>query len=169
ERHAPRTPPMNVQAQIPMEAPAGAPGRRNYIGWAALGFFLLLIGGGGWYYFFGSKPQVAFTVSFQKSLTDFRDEKLWPVGEGQVLLLAGNELKLCDLGGRREKWSATVPPEPDVDPRWQAGINARFLRLQQWAIALGQKRAGVSTPPASKAPKDTAKYQADLKVFNDEV
>lgn len=160
---------MNLEAHAHNPALPGPQGNRNFLGWAVFVFVVLLVGGAGWYYFFGSKPKVAFTVTLPKSDTDFRSEQLWPAGEGEVLVLAGAELKLCDLKGGREKWSASVPPQPDVDPSWQTAINARFLRLQQWAAELGQKRNAVSTPPTSKSAKETAKYQADLKAFNEEV
>ncbi len=160
---------MSLHLQAHADASSDAGQRRNYAGWAALILIVLLIGGGGWYYFFGSKPAVSLTVSFRKGSADFQSEKLFPAGEGLVLALAGDELKLCDVPGRREKWSATVPPQPDVDPRWQADINARFLRLQEWAATLSQKRAGVSTPPAAKSGPEVEKYQADLKAFNEEV
>jgi hypothetical protein len=122
----------------------------------------ILLGGGGWYYFFGRKPKVVLSVPL-KANTGMMESCCYPLGDGEVLVLAGGELKRCDLGGRTVKWSASVPPEPNVDRAWQASLNARFVQLQQWATALAQKRAALTTPQATKAFNDeVAKYQAML-------
>ena len=56
-----------------------------------------------------------------------------------------------------------MPPQPNVDPGWQAAVNARFVKLQQWADELGRKRATLAAPKAIKAFNiEAAKYHAEL-------
>lgn len=88
----------------------------------------------------------------------------YPLGHGEVLLLAGDDVKLCDLAARAEKWSVKLPPKPVLNMEARDALNARFAKLQQWADALAAKRSALTTPQATlQFNKEVAKYQAELQ------
>lgn len=140
-----------------------APSRRGKFGISVIVLVLLLLGGGGWYYFFGQKPKVAFSVPVAKT-DGFSEGYSWPVGDGsRVAILAAGELKLCSIDGEKVLWSAKIPELKEVDPKWQEGINSRFVKLHEWSASLTAKRANLATQQAIKAFNDeAAKYQAEL-------
>ncbi len=160
---------MSLEIAARSEVSPAPRGGKKYLGWLIFVILVAALGTGIWYYFFGSKPGVVLSLKLHTSDVDFREQRAWPVGEGRVLVLSGDELKLCDLKKAREAWSAVVPPQPDVDPKWRAGVNARFVRLQQWAAALAEKRTTLSGEKATKAFNDeAAKYQAELAAARSE-
>lgn len=133
------------------------------VGWAIFGLILVLGGTGFWYYFFGKKPKVVLTVALPGKAEDFSGDGMWPAGNGEVIVLSKQELKLVGLRDRSVKWSVKVPAAPTVDAVLRASTNARFVRLQQWADELNRKRLNLKTPAETKAFNEEAtKYQAEL-------
>ena len=121
-----------------------------------------LLGGAGWYYFFGRKPKVALSIPLPTK-GDWHPRGIWAAGPKQVALYANGQLRLVDLADRKEKWSAKIPPQPQFDPVWQQGVNARFVKVQQWADGLAQKRAALTSADQIKAfNAEAAKYHAEL-------
>ena len=112
-----------------------------------------------WYYFFGRKPRVVMSIPVKEAA---RENGCWPAGDGQVVLVSDEDVKLCDLRSRTEKWSVKLPPKPIVDIR-QREVNVRFAKLQQWADELAVKRNALTTPEATQQfNQEVAKYQAEL-------
>jgi hypothetical protein len=150
-------------------APPAEPKPRNWTGWIIFLLIVLLLGGGFWYYFFGQKPRMVLSVPLAKQEGEERNG-LWPVGNGELLLLGNGEVKLVNVADRAVKWTAKLPPAPAVDRAWRAAVNARFVRLQQWADELTTKRANLKTPKDTKAFNDeAAKYQAELTAVRTEL
>ena len=121
-----------------------------------------LLGGSGWYYFVGRKPKVAMSVSLSAK-GDFFPRGLWQVGAKQLLLYADGQAKLIDLNNRKERWSVKMPAQAGIDPAWQDGVNARFVKLQQWADELARTRATLKTEESIKAfNAEASKYHTEL-------
>ncbi len=139
-------------------------GKRGHLGIGIVIVILLLLGGGGWYYFFGQKPKIAFTVPLKTEPGEYSEGRTWSIGDGsQIIMLASGELKLCSLTDGKVLWSAKIPALVEVDPQWQSGLNSRFVKLQEWATSLGEKRTALTTQQAIKAfNEEAAKYQAEL-------
>jgi hypothetical protein len=152
-------------------APTAATGRTRSRGTGLIIFIViaLLVGGGFWYYFFGQKPRVVLTVGLGKQ--DYSERNgLWSLASGEVVVLGNGEVKLLSIADRTVKWSAKVPDAVTVDPKWRASINARFVRLHQWAEELNQKRTSLKTPKDTKDFNDeAAKYQAELAAVRAEL
>ena len=155
---------MNAEVPVRQEAftpPVTAPVRRGWKMPALLVFLAVLLGAAGWYYFLGRKPKMA--LSFTLPAADSGGGKMWQAGAGHVVVLAGGEVSLVDMAARVVKWSTKMPAAQAVDPRWQAAVNARFLRLQQWADELSRKRAALKTAAETKAfNEEAARYLAEL-------
>ena len=134
----------------------------------ALAFTLVLLGGAGWYYFFGRKPKIAMTVALEVNGST-ATRGLWSVGPGEMLLVGDGDVYLLDLASRKKKWSVQMPRPTPVDPLWQATVNARFVRLQQWADELSRKRAKLANAAETKTfNAEAAKYHAELSAVRAE-
>jgi hypothetical protein len=128
-----------------------------------------LLGGAGWYYFFGSKPKIAMSLALPVK-GELGERALWSAGAGQLLLLADGQVRLVDIGERKEKWSVKMPAQPSADMARQAAVNARFLRLQQWADELALKRARLTSDAETKAfNAEVAKYHVELSAARTEI
>lgn len=142
--------------------------RRNITGLILVALISAAVGFAGWYYFFGRKPKVAMSVSLSAN-GDHSQRGLWSVGPRQLLLYADGQVKLVDLNDRKEKWSVKMPPQPNSDPTWQAAVNFRFVKLQQWADELGRARANLATEAAIKAfNAEAARYHEELNAARSE-
>lgn len=132
-------------------------GRMKYI---IAGLVFVLLATGFWYFFFGRKPRVVMSIPAKES---GRGYGCWAAGSGEVVLIAGSEVKLCDLSTRTEKWSVKLPSGPVVDVAKSGALDARFAKLQQWADELAVKRNALITQEATlQFNKEVAKYQAEL-------
>jgi PQQ-like domain len=143
--------------------PAAPKPKRSHAPIVLLVAFVLAVGFACWYYFFGRKPRVVLSLPVAVAKDVSVADGCWPVGEGQFLLLSNGEAKLVDFGDRKTLWAAKVPPQQLVDERWQAAINARFVKLQQRSEELAQRRATLKTAQETKAfNDDVARYQAEV-------
>ncbi|MEO6739662.1 MAG: PQQ-binding-like beta-propeller repeat protein [Chthoniobacteraceae bacterium] len=123
---------------------------------------VVTLGGASWYYFFGRKPKVAMTVALELN-GDTATRGLWSAGPDELLLVGDGDVRLIDLATRKKKWTATIPKSVPVDAGWQAAMNARFVRLQQWSDELSHKRTGLTGEAAIKEfNAEAAKYHAAL-------
>lgn len=150
--------------------------RFGILGPVILLLVVIVLAGGGWYYFFGRKPSIAFSVPLktdggsgdEDEDTGFAfDVRSWDLGENRVLVMGGGELKLCDLAERKVRWSVKLPALVEADPGWQEAINSRFVKLEQWAGELAQKRAAVSAPNTD--PKAVEEFNAEAKKYSAEL
>lgn len=127
------------------------------------------LGGASWYYFFGRKPKIAMTVALELN-GDTATRGLWSAGPDELLLVGDGDVRLIDLATRKKKWTATIPKSAPVDAAWQAGMNARFVKLQHWSDELSRKRAKL---PGEAAIRDfnaeAAKYHAALTAARTEM
>ncbi len=134
--------------------------RKSRMKYIVAALVFALIAAGFWYQFFGRKPRVVMTVPLKETE---RTNGCWAAGEGQILLVTGKEVKLCDIGTRSEKWSVQIPPEPVVDVQRRDALNARFSKLQQWAEELAVKRSVLTTQEATlQFNNEVVKYQTEL-------
>ncbi len=128
----------------------------------AITLLAALVGGAGWYYFFGRKPKVALTVGLSAK-EGSAPRGLWSTGPNELLLFADGSVQMIDTAERKKRWSVQMPVLKPVDPAWQAAVNARFVRLQQWADELSLKRGRLGSPAEIKAfNTEAAKYHTEL-------
>ncbi len=146
--------------QSPTSTPAAA--KRSYVFLIVVAVIAALLGGAGWYYFSGRKPKVAMTVALELN-GNTAARGLWAAGPGELLLVGDGDVTLIDPASRKKKWTARVPKSAVPDRAWQATMNARFVRLQQWSEELSRKRASLANPDEIKAfNADAAKYHKEL-------
>lgn len=121
-----------------------------------------VLGGAGWYYFFGRKPKLAMSVALKVN-ADTAARGLWSAGPDELLLVADGDVQMIDLATSKKKWSAAIPKIAPVDAAWQAAMNARFVKLQQWSDELSRKRASLAGAEEIKAfNAEAAKYHSEL-------
>ena len=94
--------------------------------------------GGGWYYFFGRKPKISMSVGLEVN-GNAAARGLWTVGPGEVLLVGDGDVQIVDVASRKKKWKAAIPKSAMPDPAWQATMNVRFVRLQEWDVLISQR------------------------------
>ena len=146
--------------QMPTDSPPVA--RRRIMLPVVLALIVSLLGGAGWYYFLGRKPKIAMTVALEVN-GNTATRGLWSAGPGEMLRVGVGDVYLLDLASKKRKWTAQIPKSVPVDPAWQAAMNARFVRLQQWADELSRKRTALTDAAETKAfNAEAAKYHAEL-------
>ena len=152
--------------ELPTSSPNAA--KRSHGILIVVALVAALLGGGGWYYFFGRKPKVSMSVGLEVN-GNAAARGLWAVGPGEVLLVGDGDVHLIDVASRKKKWTAAIPKSAMPDPAWQATMNARFVRLQEWADELSRKRVGLTGAEEIKAfNADAAKYHEELKAVRAE-
>ena len=148
--------------ELPASSLPAAKRSRGLLLWSMVALLVAVLGVGGWYYFFGRKPKVAMTVGFELN-GNAAARGLWSAGAGEVLLVGDGDVTLIDLVSRKKKWTEQIPKSALPDPAWQATLNARFVRLQDWADELSRKRADLTKPEEIQAfNADAAKYREEL-------
>jgi hypothetical protein len=161
-----------MSLQVPTrEIPVGNPpaSKRRIVLPLVIIFTAALLGGAGWYYFFGRKPKVSMTVALEVN-GNTATRGLWSAGPGELLLAGDGDVTLIDLASWKRKWIAQMPqPAPEETAR-QAAVNARFVRLQQWADDLSRKRVRLTNEAGIQAfNAEAAKYHAELDAARAEV
>ena len=147
----------NEPGTLSTKAESPKSGKKKYI---IVTLVFVLMATGFWYLFFGRKPRAVMSIPVKEA---GRGNGCWPAGDGQIVLISDDEVKLCDLGSRTEKWSVKLPPQPAVDMQNSEALNIRFAKLQQWADELAVKRNALSTAEATlQFNQEVAKYQAEL-------
>ncbi len=155
------SPLVSTQEALATSAPGAKKKPRIFL-LVAITLLAALVGGAGWYYFFGRKPKVALTVGLSAK-EGSAPRGLWSTGPNELLLFADGSVQMIDTGERKKRWSVQMPVLKPADPAWQAAVNARFVRLQQWAEELSHKRGRLGSPAEIKAfNTEAAKYHAEL-------
>lgn len=156
---------MNLAVPVkdsPAPQPLPQPVRRGPFPWIIVTLIVAMLGGGGWYYFFGRKPKVAMTVGLELN-GDVAARGLWTVGPGELLLVGDGDAHLIDTVSRKKKWTVQIPKTAAPEPARQATLNARFVRLHEWADDLSRRRGSLTGAEEIQAFNDeAAKYHEQL-------
>lgn len=184
--------------QLPANSPPAA--KRRILFPVVLTLIAALLGGAGWYYFFGRKPKIAMTVAVEingntatRGLWSAGPNELLLVSDGDVELIDLSSRKkkwsvqfpTAPAPDPAPKTNAVpkveTPSKADAAPKTDAPkktnavppaatVNARFVRLQQWADELSRKRTHLANETEIKAfNAEAAKYHAELTAARGEL